>query len=347
MLSMLKSLHPALLLIGLALAGGCAERGGVTVETTDFMGWTDSWKISNSSCELIVVPAINHVMSFSLKGGSNLLWVAPEVNGTVVQEPGVKWHNFGGDKVWPTVMAQWKPIMGRRWPPSYAFDGGRAAAEPIPNGVRMTSPEDQDFGAVCVREFVMDPVLPLVRIRQYFEKKRGARVDMSFWTVTQVRRPTYCLLPLGKEDHGLRYRKLGELLPGSFSVHESVLSLKNDETTCQKVGVIPDPAFKEGWVAALFKEEGVMFLQSHELQDGVTYADHGCAAEIFSSNKEFGLYSEIELLGPVTLLSEGTRYEHDGVWQILRVTPTEMEDPEKAGNKALWAHGNRRAGGGR
>ena len=326
------------LLFGLVLAGGCDTGGRVTVAPTHYRGWTDSWKVSNQSCELIIVPAINHVMSFSLKGGSNLLWVAPEANGGMVQEEGTNWHNFGGDKAWPAALDQWRKYTGRRWPPSYAFDGGRATAEPIPNGVRMTSPEDPDFGAICVREFVMDPREPLVYIRQYFKKQRGGSVDMTFWTVTQVQHPAFCLLPLGKEDNGLRYRKLGELLPGSFSTHQSVLALKNDETTCQKVGVMPDPALKAGWVAACFENQGVLLVQSHELQAGVAYPDNGCDAEVFAGSGEFGLYSEIELLGPMTVMTEGRQYDHDVVWQIIRINEDEARDPEKAGAKAAQAH---------
>jgi tetratricopeptide (TPR) repeat protein len=326
------------LFLGLVLAGGCVDKDRVTVETTDFIGWTNSWKISNRSCELILVPAINHVMSFSLTSGSNLLWVAPEVNGGMVQEAGTNWHNFGGDKVWPTSLDLWRKYTGRRWPPSYAFDGGRATAEPIPGGVRMTSKEDSDFGAVCVREFVMDPKEPLVYVRQYFKKQRGGSVDMTVWSVTQVRRPSFCLLPLGKEDDGLRYRKLGELLPGSFSTHQSVLSLKNDDAVSQKVGVMPDSSLKAGWVAACFETEGAMLLQSHELQSGVTYPDNGCDAEVFAGGGEFGRYSEIELLGPMTVMSEGRRYDHDVVWQILRMNEEEVRDPGKAGEKAAQAH---------
>ncbi len=342
----MKRFH--ILVLGVLLAGGCisSDHGGwrpfwwgqVTVESTDFMGWTNSWKLSNQSCEMIIVPAINHVMSFSLKGGSNLLWIADDVNGRVVQEPGVKWHNFGGDKVWPTAMPLWKPLMGRRWPPSYAFDGGRATAEPIPNGVRMISPEDPDFKAVCVREFVMDSRKPLVTIHQYFEKRSGVAMDMSFWTVTQVRRPTVCLLPLGREENGLRYRKLDNLEPGSFAVHNDVVSLKNDEKVCQKMGVTPDLSLSSGWVAACFQEDGALFLQSHQLQAGVAYPDNGCDAEVFASNREFGLYCEIELLGPLLALAPGQRYTHDVVWQLIPFDPGIPCDADQLGRTASEAH---------
>jgi len=336
------------LMLGLVLAGGCAgiDRDGsaseqerlVKVEKICFLGWTNSWKISNRECDLIVVPAINHVMSFALKGGSNLLWVAPDVKGPMIQEPGEKWRNFGGDKVWPTDEALWRRYMGRRWPPSYAFDGGQAFVEPLLNGVRMTSSEDPDFGAVCVREFVMDPEQPLVHIRQYYDKKQGAAVDMTLWTVTQVRQPAFCLLPLGREENGQRYRKLGGLQGDAFSTHGSVLSLKNDPGVCQKVGVAPDPSYPAGWVAALYKKEKVVFLQSHQLEVGAIYPDQGCDAEIFAGNNLLGLYCEMELLGPMVTLSVGQRHCHDIVWQIVRVNSEEVRDPGQTGKRIFQAH---------
>ena len=326
------------------LLSGCilprpACMGRVTTEHVDFMGWSNSWRIANGSCEMIVVPAISHVMKFALVGGSNVLWSAPDVNGSMVQEPGVKWHNFGGDKVWPTEESRWRQIMKRRWPPSYEFDGGAGVAEPIPRGIRLTTPEDPNFGAVCVREFVMDPVRPLVVIHQWFEKRRDPPVPMMFWTITQVRHADANLLPLGeKAGDGLAYRPLGALTNVSCSVTGSWLALVNNDTVTQKAGVGSRKTLDNGWVAALYRNDRVLFVQSHVLERGGVYPDQGCQAEVFTSDREFGLYTELELLSPVTLLAPGQHLRHDVVWQLVPLHPEELVPVPQAGVLAEKAH---------
>lgn len=311
----------------------------VKVEKITFCGWTNAWKVSNGACELVVIPAINRVMSFSPAGGSNILWVSPDARGQVIKKDDRQWHNLGGDKVWPTAQGLWQKYTGRNgWPPPYAFDCGIATAEAIPGGLRMTSPEDPDFGAVCVREFVMDPVEATVHIRQYYDKSKGNPVEMTFWTITQVRHPTYAMLPLGREQDGKRYRKLGGLLDSQFAVNSTVLTLKNDEKDAQKVGVAPDENFNTGWIAAYMKNDGVLFVESHKLDREPAYPDGGCHGEIFAGNKGSGMYTEIELLSPLKTLKAGDKLQHDMVWQLVRVKPGEADDAEKAGALAAGAH---------
>lgn len=332
------------LVSALALTGGClglewgGSRTGVVTEQVEFRGWPHAWKISNRACEMVVVPAINHVMSFSLKGGANLLWVAPEANGAMVQEAGVKWHNFGGDKVWPAYEELWRPYMKRRWPPSYAFDGGVATVEPVAGGLRMTSPEDPDFGAVCVREFLMDERKPLVVIRQHFEKRSGRELSFMVWSVTQVREASCNLLPLAGRESGLRYQSLGALTNEAFAVDDSCLAIRNHAMLAQKVGVGRDAASGNGWVAACYGAEGALFVQSHDLDPQGVYPDKGCQAEIFTSNREFGMYTELELLGPQVLLRPGERLRHDIVWQIVPVKETPGSIPAEISGIAARAH---------
>ncbi|MCY3023763.1 MAG: hypothetical protein NTW87_32690, partial [Planctomycetota bacterium] len=211
-----------------------ASTADVTVEKTDFMGWKGACRISNKACELVVVPQISRVLHFSPKGGQNLLWINGALAGKTVPSDDRQWHNFGGDKVWPTAQTLWQKYTGRAgWPPPYPFDCGVGTVEPIPSGVRLTTPKDPQFGAVCVREFVMDAQRPLVQVRQRYEKSDGAPAEMTLWTITQVRKPEFALLPLGKEDQGKQYRKLQSLIEPLFASHKTVLSLRNDEAQGQ------------------------------------------------------------------------------------------------------------------
>lgn len=333
-----------LALAGWLAAAGCVHpgggRGGVRVEPVEFRGWTNAWRLSNAACELVVVPDITHIMWFSLKGGSNLLWVSDEAHGGVVQEPAVRWHNFGGDKVWPTDESNWRPVMKRRWPPSYEFDGGCGSAQPVPGGLRLESPEDPAFGAVCVREFVMDPVNPLVVMRQWFEKRHGEAVPMMFWTISQVRPAAANILPLSERSgSNSGYCVLGVLSNVASAVEGDWLKLVNHGSFCQKAGVGWRQAGDNGWVASLFRDEEVLLVQSHARVPGAVYPDQGCQAEIFTGSQEFSLYTELELMGPMMRLAAGERLSHDVVWQLVPIKGREPLSLAGAGQLAQQAHG--------
>ena len=311
----------------------------MSVESVVFHGWKDAWKLSNGACELIVVPAINRVMGFALSGGANLLWVSPDANGQVVPQDDHTWHNLGGDKVWPTQQSIWERYTDRKgWPPPHAFDCAPARAEPIPGGLRLTSVLDPDFGAISVREFVMDPTDAVVRIRQRFEKQRGDAVLMSVWSVTQVRQPDQSLLPHGSLLDGQPHRKLGEVAPECLSVHATAVALRSSETVNQKIGVTPNAAYDNGWVATLRRDLGTLFVQSHMLERDTAYPDGDCHAEIFSANRQNGCYVEMELLSPLRTLQTGEQVRHDLVWKIVRVPPDVVADVEKTAVVADRVH---------
>ena len=328
-------------------AAGCAQLTRacrcerVRVDQVDFRGWRDSWRISNGACELVVVPSINRVMSFSLAGGANLLWVSKDANGQVFAQDDGRWHNLGGDKVWPTSQDLWKACTGRNgWPPPFAFDSAPACAAPIPGGVRLTSAVDANFDAVCVREFVMDPSNAVVNIRQWYDKRMGKPMPMTFWSITQVRRPDISLLPPGSAVNGPGYRKLGDLQPECLSAQVSALALRGSETVCQKIGVTTNTACDNGWVGALWQGEGTLFVQSHRLVRDGAYPDGGCQAEIYAANRENGSYAEMELLSPLQTLPAGERLRHDVVWQLVRLPADVAADAARVGAMAEQAHRN-------
>lgn len=311
----------------------------VKVEQVAFHGWQDAWRISNDACEFVVVPAVNRVMGFALRGGANLLWVSPDADGQTVPDDDRQWHNLGGDKVWPTAQNLWKTYTGRDgWPPPHAFDCGRARVERISGGLRLISPPDPDFGAICVREFRLDSTAAVVRIRQHYEKHGGGDAAMTFWTITQVRQPDFALLPLGLAQEGFRYRDLGTTRADGLTVGASVLALRNSRTSGQKAGVPPDQDAANGWVAAVYRAAGVALVESHRLERGAVYPDGGCQAELYADDGHNGPYTELELLSPLRTLHAGERLQHDVIWQLVRLSPEEAADPERAGAALAQAH---------
>ena len=306
---------------------------GVSVEKVTFQGWTNAWRLSNRACELIVVPQLSRVMYFGLKGGSNLLWVAPSANGQEYAGPGGEWRNLGGDKIWPEPQA----VFG--WPPPYFFDNAPSDAEAIAGGVRLkTRAVAPRLGCVCVREFTLDADAARVSIRQCFEKSAGEPLALTLWNVTQVCTPTYSLLPLGPADGAKpRYREFepGKIKAQDIQLGETVLALRPSAQGA-KVGVSPLADGSNGWVAAVYP--ACMLVEARTIQKAPEYPDANCHAEVYCATPEHGAYVELELLSPLKTLKSGETLRDDMVWQIVPLTEAQARDPEQAAAAARTAH---------
>ena len=304
----------------------------VSVSRVEYMKWKDAWKLGNGQCEMVIVPQIGRVMCFALSGGNNVLWNNPDLAGRTVPMDDNTWHNFGGDKVWPTQQDWWIKYTDRKgWPPPYSFDGVAQTAGAIDHGVRMTSPQSQEFGTRTVREFVMDPKRPLVHVRQWFAKKDGKPVTMSLWTVTQVRKPDYAMLPIGGP---VDLKTLGPVVPQAMKTGTGVVSIRNDDQASQKIGAVPSKGRDADWVAGVFG--GVMLVESRLRHDG-QYPDGNCQAEIYTAPAKDGSYVELEMLSPMTDLNAGQTLRDDAVWQLVRLDGPQMQI-EKAAAAAQAAH---------
>lgn len=323
-------LLPALWCIAVMTGAASAETSVTQIQYTK---WDGAWKIDNGTCEMVIVPQVGRVMSFSLTGRQNVLWNNPELAGQTVPKDDNTWHNFGGDKVWPTQQDGWIKYTTRNgWPPPYSFDGAAQTAERIEGGVRMTSPPSPEFGTRTVREFVMDPNRPLVHMRQWFTKSQGKPVTMSLWTVTQVRTPDYAILPIGGPTD---LKTLGPVVPQKLKTDGGVVSLRNDRVASQKIGAIPSTRTDSDWVAGVFGRE--MLVESRQRREG-QYPDGNCQAEIYTAPAKDGSYVELEMLSPMTELTAGKTLRDDAVWQIITSADGQPIAREKAAMLARSAH---------
>ena len=265
---------------------------------------------------MVIVPQVGRVMSFALVGSKNVLWNNEAIRGQTVLKDDRQWHNFGGDKIWPTQQDWWERYTDRKgWPPPYFSDAAPQTAEPIEGGVRMTSPKSPEFGTRTIRDFVMDPDKPLVYVRQWFKKEDGKPVTMTLWTVTQVRTPDYALLPTGRAIDGQPYKALGEVVPTRLKIGGGCASIRNDPQKPQKIGMSGDPAGQSDWVAAVFGDE--LFIESRRAVSNASYPDGNCRGEIYTAPARDGSYVELELLSPLRELKPGDTLRDDAVWQIV------------------------------
>jgi hypothetical protein len=340
-----RHLAPLLLLFLSPLPTFAAD--GVVIEKVIYNGWPGAWRISNESCELVIVPQVTRVMRFALRGGKNVLWENPDLAGKTFPADDGAWHNIGGEKLWPTQQKDlFKKYTGKDgWPPPYPWDAGASQAERIDNGVRLTIPHDPRFGADAVREFLLDPREPRVHVRQWIEKTKGEPAEMTVWTVCQVDDPVVAMLPDASTDVG--FRRLGDDHGHAHTVATGVV-LDRDARDGVKIGVIAaDRPINTGWVATTFANKapakdgaggGVLFVQSHRAQPDATYPDDGCQAELYQAPVSFAKYSEMELLSPLIALKPGERLRDDAIWQLLPVDDQTVKNADRAGTAAANAH---------
>jgi hypothetical protein len=310
----------------------------VKVEPIEYLKWPHAWRVSNPSCQLVVVPDVGRVMCFARTGGKNILYNNEELAGQTVLHDDHEWHNFGGDKVWPTEQDWWIRYTDRKgWPPPYFSDAAPQTAEAITDGVRMISPPSPEFGTRTIREFVMDPDKPLVHVRQHFVKDEGKPVVMSLWTVTQVRTPDYAMIPLGKPFDGKPFRMLSPDAPNAQALQDVAVIRVNPKAP-QKIGSEPSEPNGDRWVAAVIGED--LFVESRSRSKDKDYPDRNCAQEIFTADAPLKEYVELELLSRLTELKTGETLADDATWQLTQLDPTQAADPSKAAVavRSLIAH---------
>ncbi len=312
------------------------NHAGVAVERVTFRGWTDVWKISNDACELIIAPQIGRVMSFGLKGMGSVIWVNDDLAGHTAPSDDAEWRNFGGEKVWPTEQSLWPKLAGRAWAPPYPYDGGAATSEAIPGGVRMTSAVDPHFGAQVVREFTLDPKLPVVYIRQHHRKVRGVPVPMTLWSICQVNPPIRAMSPATSANGQPSYVPINA--PRGVHMEDGVVTIRNDKASDQKIGFRSDAVNQNGWVGAVFTD-GQMLVMSHEVVAGAAYPDGGCDREIFTGKLEAkGTYLELELLSPLRMMEAGQDLYDNSAWTLVKLDAGNATNLRAAAQAANAAH---------
>ncbi len=105
----------------IALFAVVALQAQVRVERATFHNWPDAVILKNPVAAIVIVPSIGRVMNFSLldKSGQPTegpLWNNRDMDGKPVEPSSQQWGNFGGDKSWPELQADWPTIQKRGWP---------------------------------------------------------------------------------------------------------------------------------------------------------------------------------------------------------------------------------------
>jgi hypothetical protein len=273
----------------------------VTPET--YRDWEGSYRISNGTVDLVVVPKIGRVMWFGYTGGKNLLWEDTNFSGKSPKRQ--EYINYGGDKLWPAPQSLWG------WPPDPNIDGPAHSVEVIPNGIRMKSPVGKGISVQFTREITLDPVKAEVKFRNRMEN-RGTRQTLAAWQVTQIAEPDFVRMPfesapgLPKGWHGYGEESLDARY---HEVQSGGLIIRRGPEKSRKFGGF----HPSGELSAQFGS--TRFLSTSPVLRGQTYVDQNSPMQVYT-NQNPSPYIELEHTSPVQPMLKGESVFLDVTWRL-------------------------------
>jgi hypothetical protein len=293
-----------------------AERHGITRE--DYHGWTNALVMRTEHAEVIVVPEIGRVMSFSLAGGENVFWDDPSLYGKPVNPEAAEWINFGGDKSWPAPEAEWGRYTGRKeWRPPPAFDAA-------PNDVRvdgreliMTSPVDPFYRIQITRRINLSRKEPKLAITTTYERVAGEPSKVGVWVITQLKDPVAVFMPRRENSAFAKgFYQFSEEPWTNVVADRDFIHVTRDAAKPHKLGSDADQIL---WVGA-----HAMCLVSSPRVSG-EYPDRGASAEVYT-NPDPKKYVELETLGPLSLMKRGDKISRVNTYTLF---PRTSSNPER------------------
>ncbi|MGV3617232.1 MAG: hypothetical protein ACO1SV_18040 [Fimbriimonas sp.] len=276
----------------------------VSIKTEVYRGWEDSYRLSNGTVDLVVVPKIGRVMRFGYIGQRNLLWENPKVDGASKPTPG-EYVAYGGDKMWPAPQTLWN------WPPDPKLDGTAHTVEKIPNGIRMTSLVGDKIKVRFVREITLDPFAAVVKFRNRMDNT-GARQELAAWQITQTANPDLVTVPieptasLPKGWHGYGNDRL---TPEYHRLQAGKLLLQRDKRVSRKFGAFS----RSGELIASFGS--TILTSSSPAMRSQKYVDRNSPLQVYLNGGP-DAFVELEHTSPVQRMLGGESVFLDVTWRL-------------------------------
>lgn len=284
----------------------------MSIARISWNGWPECLQIQNGIIEAVIVPCIGRVMQLRLLDDRvGTFWRNPALDGQIHDDFASprEWCNFGGDKCWPAPQSEWANVQGHDWPPPDAFDSRPMNANATESSVVLTSPIDSSFGIQVLRHVELDPVRPVMRIRSEFLKLAGEPIEVSVWTITQLRDPECISMELSPQSKFHNGRtQLMSAQPAGLRVDGSVVSLVRHPSDFVKIGT-------DGASMVWVGKNSVVRIDAE--QGPGKYPDGGCVTQVYT-NPDPLAYVELETLGPLTNMRVGDRIERTTVYTVWR-----------------------------
>jgi hypothetical protein len=246
------------------------------------------------------------VVRVAMTGEPNLLAETPDVAWPTRDGP---YRLYGGHRLWLAPES-----AGLQSTP----DGDGLTVEQFEGGLRLVGPPDANCGCQRSIEIRPDPASAVLHIRHEVRNTGPRTIEAALWAITQLPPGGRAVLPqpAAAPGHGTRPNRLLALWPYS-SFEDDRLAMRDGFVA---VHGVPGPgdlkvgcAVDAGWVA--WARDGVALVRRWSAEPGLAYADLGCNAEVFATDR----YTELEVLGPLVTLGAGDRAILSETWELRRV----------------------------
>jgi hypothetical protein len=296
----------------------------VKVEKTTWHGWPDAIILKNHVAAVVIVPSIGRVMNFSFLDASHQptegpFWNNRQLDGKPVNPTSREWLNFGGDKTWPELQAEWPMLQKRGWPPPAGFDASPNTVEFDGSEVTLITPVDPTYGIRASRIIRLDRFRPIMTIITSFEKVQGDPVKSGIWTITQLTSPDVVFADSPAKsifDNGYVNLTRAPLL--DVAREGNHVRIRRDLNRSTKMGTDGDWLLWNGSDT----EGHRMSLRIERIAanpaDG-EWPDKGCRLNVYTNPDRGGQpYVELEVMGPMQIMKIGDAATSSNRYTLFR-----------------------------
>jgi hypothetical protein len=310
--------------IALVLVAVVSLHAQVRVEKSTFHNWSDAVVLKNPVAVVVIVPSIGRVMNFSLLDKSRQpsegpLWNNRAMDGKAVEPTSQQWGNFGGDKSWPELQADWPTIQKRGWPPPTGFDAASDVIEINGTEVTLTTPVDASYGIRERRVINLDGSAPVMTIVTTYEKVSGDPVKTGIWTITQLNSPenVYAEIP-AKSVLENGYANLSPTPLFDVERQADRVRVRRDPMRSTKMGTDGNWLLWTGADADGNKLSLKIERTSTPPADG-EWPDKGARLNIYTNPDRGGQpYVEMEVMGAMQIMKTGDKISSSSRYTLAR-----------------------------
>ncbi len=247
--------------------------------------------------------------------GENLFAEAPNMS---TRTRAGEFQYFGGHRLW------YAPESLSR---SYIPDGQGISIKEVQDGIRLTGMDEPGTGIRKIITIQMSPTRPFIILKHKLQNHGQAPVRLAPWAITMLRPDGIAFLPQqnGNVDaDGLLPNRRFALWPYTrwddtrLQLGDEFIIVRSDSTHQPlKLGYF-NP---HGWLGYLYDD--VFFVKRFGVRRDEEYADYGCNSEVYTNHRA----TELESLGPITVLKPREEVVHTETWEVYKDTEIPKDLP--------------------
>ena len=277
----------------------------VKYQQTEFEG-VKALSVSNGIAELIIPTDMGiRIMSYSLKGGSNIFKVYSE-HFAALSQPG--WQLYGGHRVWHSPESKPRCYEEENLP----LEQCQQTAE----GLLLTQVTDDAAKVQKQMLISLAPDSAEVTVKHSITNRGEWPIKLSVWALSVLKSGGICAIEVPEKfmqllpDRAITLWPYARLNDKRVYWGDRVIALLQDSAASEP--------FKYGTLAAkgkaVYLNDGVLFTKAFEADEFAKYPDRGCNFEAYTNAEML----ECESLSPLTVLDSGQTATHTEKWNLQR-----------------------------